>query len=108
MDFYLLDQPYTSLGCYKDKNDRAFKGGNVRLGSRGGDPDPVTACYERAKELGNKFFAVQHGTACFANSNTADLTYNRYGAASNCAEDGTGGEWANSVYRIGIAQFYSN
>ena len=44
----------------------------------------------------NIFF--QNGGWCAASS-TALETYNKYGAASNCA-DGKGGGWANDVYKI--------
>ena len=104
MDLYLVDQPYTSLGCWKDRGDRAIKGSGVRIGTRGAY-GAVKACYERAKKLRNKIFAVQDGNQCFAESKTAGATYKKYGKASNCAESGTGGPWANSVYQIGIAHF---
>ena len=107
MDLYLVDLPYTSLGCWKDKRNRAIKGSFVRIGTRWGK-DAVKACYERAKKVGSKIFAVQSGNECFADWKTAGGDYKKHGKASNCKENGTGGHWANSVFEIGIAHFYSS
>ena len=93
---------YTSLGCWKDTAERAIDGGHEPLPGS----NPVQACFERARSLGNSVFAVQAGNQCFAASSTAGDTYKKYGPATNCA-NGRGGGWANSVYHGGIEKFYS-
>ena len=60
----------------------------------------IQGCFERAKALGNDVFAVQAGSQCFTTA-TAGETYNKYGASSGCSASGTGGSWANEVYKIG-------
>ena len=49
--------------------------------------------------LGFTVFAVQDETACMAGMNGA-FSYNMYGSSTKCNTDGTGGGWANQVYRI--------
>ena len=60
----------------------------------------IYPCYEWAKALGNTVFAVQYGGECYTTS-TAGETYKKYGNSTGCAEDGTGGTWAQEVYEIG-------
>ena len=93
---------YTSLGCWKDKANRAIDGGYVRVT----DSNPVRACFLRAVSSGSTVFAVQDGNACFAASPTAGDTYKKHGTTKTCA-NGRGGPWANSVYQIGIEHFHS-
>ena len=61
--------------------------------------DPIYKCYKVAKKLGFKVFALQAGGWC-ASSSTAEETFNKYGMASNCENDGEGGPNANQVYYI--------
>ena len=94
---------YFSLGCWKDKSDRAIKGG--LNGPRVDDSNSVHACFERAQSLGYTVFALQDGNQCFT-SKDAGKTYNKYGTATNC-KNGKGGDWANAVYKIGNEAFDS-
>jgi len=61
--------------------------------------DPIYKCYEVAKKLGFKVFALQAGGWC-ASSSTAEKTFNKYGMSSNCENDGEGGPYANQAYYI--------
>ena len=61
--------------------------------------DPIYKCYKVAKKLGFKVFALQAGGWC-ASSSKAQKTFNKYGMASNCENDGEGGPNANQVYYI--------
>jgi len=61
--------------------------------------DPIYKCYEVAKKLGFKVFALQAGGWC-ASSSTAERTFNKYGMSSNCENDGEGGTNVNQVYYI--------
>ena len=44
-------------------------------------------------------FAVQYAQECFSGPDAAD-TYQKYGASDGCNDQGTGGGWAQQVYRI--------
>ena len=44
-------------------------------------------------------FAVQYAQECFSGPDAAD-TYQKYGASDRCNDQGTGGTWAQHVYRI--------
>jgi len=48
---------------------------------------------------GYNVFAVQDGGQCFG-LNTEVITYNKYGASTDCLSDGKGGPMANEVYQI--------
>ena len=61
--------------------------------------DPIYKCYKVVKKLGFKVFALQAGGWC-ASSSTAQNTFNEYGMASKCKNDGEGGPNANEVYYI--------
>jgi len=83
-----------SLGCWKDDQNRAIKGG-IRFTSQ----NPVKDCELFANTHNYPVFAVQYGTECFAADN-AELTYQMYGPSEDC-KDGRGGAWAQNVYRTG-------
>ena len=87
----ILDPYYVSLGCWKDQEIRAIDGSEGSLGIEG--------CYQRAKELGNEFFAVQFHGQCFTSATAGD-TYKKYGISNDCPEDGNGGSWCQEVYKI--------
>ena len=99
---------FTSVGCWKDTQNRAIatlEGQDDRLdGSYGSRSNPIQKCYEAAKERGFTYFAVQHGGWC-ASSATAAETYKKYGGANNC-QDGEGRGWANDVYKINYGKFH--
>ena len=61
--------------------------------------DAINKCYQAAKKLGYKIFALQDGGQCFS-SETATVTYNKYGTSSDCESGGKGGPMANDVYKI--------
>ncbi|XP_070550000.1 uncharacterized protein [Ptychodera flava] len=92
-----------NLGCWKDTADRAIgtlEGKDDRLdGSYTAREDAITKCREAAFDRGYSVFAIQAGGWC-ASSIIAEDTYQKYGPADNCADDGEGGGWANQVYKI--------
>ena len=83
------------MGCWKDKGERAVP---EYQGSPQKDGSIVEGCFEIAKGLGNKIFAIQNGGECWSLKSAIE-TYNKYGASEHCKE-GKGGGWANSVYVI--------
>ena len=87
------DTYFNDIGCWKDTEDRAIKGLQP-------DVVGIYPCYERANALGYTVFAVQYGGECYTTSTAAE-TYNKYGHSTGCAQDGTGGNWAQEVYQIG-------
>lgn len=94
---------YETIGCYKDRLDRAIpilEGKDPILD--GGYTQRIKAiekCYEAARKRGFKVFAVQNGGQCFSSA-TAENTYDKHGASSACRVDGEGAAWANQVYFI--------
>ena len=62
--------------------------------------NPIQDCYDAAKKLNFKVFAVQDRGYC-SSSETAHMTFDDYGPvdASFCV-DGKGGDLANDVYRL--------
>ena len=66
----------------------------------------VDRCYNKAKRLGYKFFAVQYlykyeqyrRYECYTSSD-AGQTYAKYGRTTGC-KDGKGGSWMMNVYKI--------
>ncbi|XP_070550915.1 uncharacterized protein [Ptychodera flava] len=91
------------LGCWTDTATRAIgtlEGKDDRLdGAYSTREDPITKCRDAAFDRGYSVFAIQAGGWC-ASSVIAEDTYQKYGEADNCADDGEGGGWANQVYRI--------
>ncbi|XP_041485055.1 uncharacterized protein LOC121431577 isoform X2 [Lytechinus variegatus] len=83
---------YTAVGCYRDQTVRAISGGFVTY------HQPIASCFERSRLAGNEYFAIQAGNQCFTSSD-AGQTYNQYGPSDAC-QDGRGGSWAMTVYRI--------
>ena len=59
----------------------------------------VQKCYEAAKSLGHRMFAIRDGGEC-SSSPMAQYTYNKYGVSSECMEGGEGGIQAIDVYKI--------
>lgn len=88
------DAEFHSLGCWKDKRNRAIKKYFGYLS--------VEACFEKAKSLNYTVFALQSKGQCFTSAN-AEKTYKKYGGSKGCKKDGKGGQWANEVYKIGPA-----
>ena len=81
-----------SLGCWRDRSQRAISGGIRFRGS-------IDKCEQFARRHNYKVFAIQYGGECFTASN-AHQTYRKYGHAKNC-RNGTGGGWAQNVYTTG-------
>lgn len=95
---------YKTIGCYHDGLDRraipTLEGTDDILdGDYWTRSDPIYKCYEVAKKLGFKVFALQAGGWC-ASSSTAEETFNKYGMSSKCENDGEGGPNTNQVYYI--------
>ena len=57
------------------KGDRAIREYHGDLG--------IERCYEKARSLGNRVFAVQDYTRCYTTSTAGD-TYRKYGSTTNC------------------------
>ncbi|XP_020626858.1 uncharacterized protein LOC110064194 [Orbicella faveolata] len=99
----LQTEVYKTIGCYNDSLDRAIPTLEETDYILDGDfwtrNDPIYKCYEVAKKLGFKVFALQAGGWC-ASSSTAEKTFNKYGMSSNCENDGEGGPYANQAYYI--------
>ena len=66
-------------------------------GNYHGRQDPITKCYEVAKDRQMRIFSVQAGGQCFASYNVTD--YDRYGNSSDCI-NGMGAGSTNDVYLI--------
>jgi hypothetical protein len=99
--------PYSLIGCYGDQPSRAIP-------TNEGDPalaedyhvrqNPIDQCYKVANSKGHKVFAVQDGGWCASAPTDDPAQYGKYGVSQGCNSNGTGGSWANSVYRITPAQ----
>ena len=92
-----------TLGCWGDKTDRAiptlegtshFLDGNYKKREK-----KIEKCALAAKAAGYTVFAIQNGGWCASGPSAAD-DYKKYGTSDACAADGTGGSWANNVYKI--------
>jgi len=79
---------YSYIGCYADTGNRAL---DDYLGTM-----TIEACHEASVANGYTYFGVQAGGQCFCGNSLSEAT--QYGTASNCVS-GTGGSWANSLYR---------
>ena len=86
---------YTDLGCWGDRNPRAF---SDKLSNSISPPDLISKCLQLALAKGYILFALQPTGQCFGGPD--DLSYQKYGSSSKCLNDGLGGNWANHVYRI--------
>jgi len=85
---------YVHLGCFRDSPQRAISGGFQVFHHT----QVVRKCYEKAKQNGNKYFAVQYNHECFT-SRDAGKTYHKYGRTSGC-RNGRGGGWMQDVYKL--------
>jgi len=86
----------SDLGCFKDSadNSRVFA---TQLITRGLD---LSACAEQCGSSGYNFMGYENQNECWCGLwQTLQSIYNRYGAATTCA-NGKGGEWAFNAYRI--------
>ena len=99
----VLDSPYVPLGCWKDSIPRAlpsFEGTSPTLDGHYKRRElAFQKCFELAKSLNHKIFAVQDGGQCFISSESED-SYKTYGPSIECLSDGEGGPLANDVYQI--------
>ncbi|XP_048580774.1 uncharacterized protein LOC5507168 isoform X2 [Nematostella vectensis] len=102
------DDPYESLGCYKDAWDRALptylnKVSGVTFVSGGNHQEFVQQCYEKAKahKPPLTFFGIQNKYECWG---TTEATYAKHGCMDNChkGKDGLniGGDWSTYVYML--------
>ena len=80
------------MGCWKDSSQRAIDEYHAEVTG-------IQGCYEKAKSLGYEIFAVQNGGQCFTSATAGD-TYKKYGASTDCKDDGTGGSFCQEVYKI--------
>jgi len=93
---------FVHIGCFADRSPRAICGTVTNYAAH----EAIEKCFERARREGNEYFSVQYKTRCFTSRSAGD-TYNKYGAASGC-ENGRGGMWKNSVYRIPPTQMMAS
>ena len=98
----LLLSEYKSVGCWKDKNQRALpslEGTSSQLDgpykTRG---DSIKKCSLAALEKGLDVFALQDGGACFGS--VGAVRYKWYGTSDKCISM-KGGPMANDVYEFG-------
>ena len=102
-----IDSRFSSLGCWKDKTDRAIpslEGVKTHqilrhTANYQRREAAIQKCFELARSLGFSVFAIQNGGQCLGSS-TAQDTYRKYGESSKCKKDGKGGPLANQVYEI--------
>jgi len=90
------------MGCYKDEKSRDLQ---IFLGNG----LTVRQCFDKAKDLANRFVGLQYGNECWSGNNPG--TYGKL-SASQCSMVGNtddeylghpvnwGNAWANSVYNI--------
>ena len=88
-----MEDNIVTLGCWSDRGNRAISGG-IRLRS----DNPIEDCFNFARQLGYKVFAVEYGKECFT-AMDADKTYMKYGKSEKC-KDGRGGGWSFNAYKI--------
>merc|ERR1719410_2885001 len=88
----VLTPSFSSLGCYKDKWDRAM----VHLKN---GVDTITECQDLCHENGYYLFGLQYPPAgqCFC-SNDKDEAM-QFGESDNCDDNGRGGVWALNIYQ---------
>ena len=82
------------MGCWADTESRALEIIDWEIN----DPYVVLECFRLARDYGYRVFAVQYEVQCFGGAD--NNAYKKYGESTSCNEKGTGGEWANQVYRI--------
>eukprot|EP01084_Bolivina_argentea_P318763 552889_1 len=85
----LTYSPYELIGCYGDTGTRALNDEII-----GRSYTPQTCHFEC---VNYEYFSVQDGDFCFCEQTLSDAT--RYGLSIGCSAAGTGGAWANSVYK---------
>ena len=91
---------YTDLGCWKDGDGqfmvRTFSN---KLSNMISPPNIISKCLQLARAQGHILFALQAGRQCFGGPE--DLSYQQHGTSTKCDNStGTGGPWANQVYKI--------
>ena len=93
-----------SLGCWKDNIPRALKDAektnSILDGSYPKRERAIGKCYDTAKSMGRKVFAVQDGGQCFTEPADKTESHKKYGPSDKCKNDGEGGPLANEVYKI--------
>ena len=100
---FLYSVKYESLGCYKEKRERAIPSMENRdvllKDSFSQRNHAIEKCALAAIIRGYKTFAVQNGGMCVGGPN-AHKTFAKYGKSKDCKNDGKGGSWANQVYNL--------
>jgi hypothetical protein len=97
------NSPYSMIGCYSDRPDRAIptEEGNPGLeGDYQTRENAIEQCFKVAASKGHKVFALQNGGWCASSPSDDPAEYAKYGISQGCGSNGKGGSWANSVYRI--------
>lgn len=84
------------LGCFQDNRTRAMP--EELRNWRSDQSNAVRKCAQTAKSAGYLVFGVQYGGECWSGP-LAHVTYKKYGTSTRCVS-GTGGSWAQDVYRI--------
>ena len=64
----------------------------------------LKGCYETVKSKNYTVFGYQYGVQCYSSPNAEDR-YDKYGPGTECSPDGTGADYFNQVYKIGITVF---
>ena len=87
-----LDTLYKNIGCFHNQRPRTIT--IIKFSPA----TSINKCYERAKSLGNSFFAVYNQYYCYTSKN-AERTWNRNGPTDGCIR-GRGGDHKMSAYKI--------
>ena len=89
---------YRYVGCYKDTEARD-------LSTRLADGIELSACYNKAKTAGMKYFGLQYYDKSRASECWGGNSFGKFGQSTNaCLKDtagnSVGGDWQNAVYEV--------
>ena len=105
-----LGDKLEAIGCWKDAHPyRALESAEELVKQKWPEDSSykfrekaVEKCYDVAKTLGRKNFAVQDGGQCFTEGPWKEKkwrgNHQAYGISDKCENDGKGGPMANQVY----------
>jgi hypothetical protein len=89
--------PYSSLGCYHDTDDRALRN------TAPTEDHTIESCYNYAKSNNSKIFGMQYGNQCWIDSDP-NRDYAMHGVATCITRSGfptgSGSDFLNEIYQI--------
>ncbi|XP_048586645.1 LOW QUALITY PROTEIN: polycystic kidney disease protein 1-like 2 [Nematostella vectensis] len=87
----------THLGCYADTAQRALR---YMLATFEIPSDSmVEDCAQKVAAAGYRYFGFQYNSQCFSDEEGGSR-YFKYGKAYGCSQNGTGGKWAQNIYKL--------